>query len=59
MKLKRVRMVIEKSKSPNLSYMEVFNALEYKLTGIQKQLDKYYHNDWYLRDRLLTATDIT
>lgn len=58
MEWKRVSLYTEIRKSPNQSEVEVFNSFVAKLSGPQKQLDKYYQQDRYLRDHLLTAIDI-
>lgn len=46
------------AKSPKESEVSVFRTFVAKLMSLQKQLDPSYHDDSFLRDRLLTAVDL-
>lgn len=46
------------SQKPEESEVAVFRTFVAELMSMQNQLDKSYHQDQFLRDRLLTAVDI-
>lgn len=54
-----MRLSAEMRKNPELSEQEVFSTFTALLRTLQKQLDKKYHGDGYLVERLLTPVDIT
>lgn len=48
----------EMEERPDGSQMEVFRKFAERLMGLQHQLQRDYHPDRYLRDRLMSAVDI-
>lgn len=59
MEWQRKSLTEELRRNQNYSEMDVFNNLVAYVQGLQKKLDKDYHRVKYLRDRLLTAADVT
>ena len=54
-----LRLTKAMQEAPEKSEIEVFRDLSNRLTQIQRQLDKSYRTDNFLRDQLLVAADLT
>lgn len=53
-----MRLAISLGRDPDEFQVTVFRKFVVDLISLQKQLDTYYHDDHFLRDRLLTSIDI-